>query len=150
MAIEWYELSRGESPLNPSFFFKFISVWIAFNAIYASRFSEEGNEIDQIKAFFWAESNRHKKLCIESAEYRKAVETIADWNEEKGVWDFRNKRYRQLTDTRNPLQLASCLYSIRCNLFHGQKCPSSLRDEKLAQAGFQILEKLIELEFKTQ
>jgi hypothetical protein len=51
---------------------------------------------------------------------------------------------RQIRRVDNLTEVLSCVYQVRCNLFHGSKAPGNARDESLVEAGYVIISKLIE------
>ncbi len=70
--------------------------------------------------------------------YRDAVALL----KELGVGNPRGYN-RRIRDERNLTEVCSCLYQVRCNLFHGGKLPGNPRDERLVEASYVIVSKLI-------
>jgi hypothetical protein len=50
----------------------------------------------------------------------------------------------EIKNLKNLRQVMRCIYQIRCNFFHSGKVPGNPRDEKLVDAAFTIVSKLIE------
>ena len=42
-------------------------------------------------------------------------------------------------------QLKDVLYQVRCNIFHGEKVPGEVNDDKIAKAAIPVLERLVEM-----
>jgi hypothetical protein len=139
--VEWYRLSNGEVVDQSDPFFRFVAAWIAFNAFYSSRMHDEVGDWKQIRAYAGEPEivDQHRKL-LEDREYAKAVEILR----EKGVYDTATRTHRVISDPLNLNQVTSCLYQIRCNLFHGGKAPGNLRDLRLVTAAHTITSRLIE------
>ena len=49
---KWYTVACGENLGDLDIFFKFVAVWVAFNALYTSRHSDEIGDWDQSTEFF--------------------------------------------------------------------------------------------------
>jgi hypothetical protein len=48
---KWYELASGGNVERAEPFFQFVAVWVAFNALYTSRHSDDIGDWDQIRSF---------------------------------------------------------------------------------------------------
>jgi hypothetical protein len=140
--LEWYRLSNGEAIDQSGPFFRFVAAWVAFNAFYSSRMYDEVGDWNQVRAYAGEPEvvDFHRALLNSDDEYAKAVVVL----KEKGVYDTSTRVHRQIRDARNFTQVASCLYQVRCNLFHGGKTPGNLRDRRLVSAAHIITSRLIE------
>ena len=140
--LEWYRLSKGEAIDQSDPFFRFVAAWVAFNAFYSSRMYDEVGDWNQVRAYAGEPEvvARHRTLLGTDSEYEQAVKV---WSE-TGVYDTASRTHRQIRDARNLTQVASCLYQVRCNLFHGGKTPGNMRDRLLVVAAFTITSRLIE------
>jgi hypothetical protein len=137
---KWYALSSGHDvdPGDP--FFRFLAVWVGFNALYACRTDVTGDR-NQVKHF------ASEQLAIEShyallkcdEEYLKAVLTL----KERGVTDESSGSHYLIGDQKDLPSVLDCAYQVRCNLFHGRKLPDDLRDERLVNASYTIVSKLV-------
>jgi hypothetical protein len=140
--LEWYRLSKGEAIDQSDSFFRFVAAWVAFNAFYSSRMYDEVGDWNQVRAYAGEPEvvDFHRDLLKSDREYAQAVEVLR----EKGVYDTSTRSHRQIRDARNFTQVASCLYQVRCNLFHGGKTPGNVRDRRLVSAAHIITSRLIE------
>ena len=138
---KWYALASGGNVEANDIFFRFVALWIAFNALYTSRHGNEERDWDQVRSF--AEAPQaiacHRRLLQNDEKYRNAVQDLKD----RGVYDVRRQTLRTIRNENNLTQVARCVYQVRCNLFHGGKSPEDLRDERLVNAGYTIISKLI-------
>jgi hypothetical protein len=141
IAQKWYTLACGGEIQQSDSFFRFIAIWIAFNALYASMYGDEEGDWNQVRSFAGDPDavDRHRELLREDSQYRKSVSVL----KERGVYDLRNRRLRRIHDKRNLTQIASCLYQVRNNLFHADKMPGNPRDEDLVEANYIVVSKLI-------
>ena len=137
----WYDIADGQSPGNPDMFFRFISIWVAANALYASRHSNERSDAKQILRFASDPDvvDRHRQLLDSDESYKAALAVI----KERGVSDPRGGRKRTIQDERNVLEVLQSVYQVRCNLFHGGKLPGNVRDERLVDAAYAVTSLLI-------
>lgn len=139
----WYALGSGKN-IQPDKvpFFRFISIWIAFNALYASRYSSNTRgDRDQVRRFADEPKaiDSHQKLLKEDRDYQKAIEIL----KKCGVQNTRASRNYSINDITNLTEVVECLYQVRCNLFHGGKIPKNTRDQGLVEASYTIVSKLI-------
>lgn len=142
IAHKWYALASGGKIEQGDTFFRFIAVWIAFNALYASMHSDEEGDWNQVRSFAGEPEaiDRHRYLLGADPEYRKNVGIL----KERGVNDPHKRINRRIHREHNLTQVTSCLYQVRCNLFHGGKMQGNPRDERLVDASYDIVSKLIE------
>ncbi len=138
---KWYTLASGGEIERGDVFFRFMALWVAFNALYGSRHGYRERDWDQIKAYCREHEvrNRHSLLLRSDPEYRSAVHTL----KRDGVYSYRNQEKRHIHEESNITQIAGCFYQVRNNLFHGNKA-GDLRDEDLVGASYTIVSKLIE------
>ncbi len=142
IAQRWYTLaSEGTIEQNDTFF-RFVAVWIAFNALYASMHSYEEGDWNQVRSFAGDPDavDRHRELLRSDSAYRECIDML----KHRGVYDPRNRRLRKIYKERNLTQVASCLYQVRNNLFHAEKMPGNPRDENLVEASYVVISKLVE------
>lgn len=140
--FEWYRLSNGEAINQSDPFFRFVAAWVAFNAFYSSRMYDEVGDWNQVRAYAGEPEvvDQHRNLLNEDRDYADAVDVL----KEEGVYDTATQRHRSIRDARNLIQVASCLYQVRCNLFHGGKAPGNMRDRRLVTAAYTITSRLVE------
>lgn len=138
---KWYALASGGEIDRGNVFFRFMALWVAFNALYGSRHGYREGDWDQINAYCQEHEirNRHSLLLRSDHEYGSAVNTL----KRDGVHNYRNGEKRQIHRKGNLRQVAGCFYQVRNNLFHGNKA-GDLRDEDLVAASYTIVSKLIE------
>lgn len=140
----WYKLaSKGtvEAEENSNSFFKFIAVWVAFNALYASRYSSESGDRAQVMRFAGEPEviDAHRQLVSENESYLEAINTLKN----RGVGNMRGGGRRNISNPGNLNEVLGCVYQVRCNLFHGGKAPGNPRDERLVEASYIITSNLI-------
>jgi hypothetical protein len=140
--LTWAKLAAGEEIDKTNIFFKFISIWIAFSGIYSARY-DEGTERGNIFAFADEEdiSTRHKDLLIEDPVYNKAIKYLDD-----GITDMRlpGTIPKHIKNLRNVRRVLNIVYLVRCNLLHSGKDINDPRDEKIVDASYTIISRLIE------
>jgi hypothetical protein len=138
----WYRLARGEDVERSDIFFQFVAIWVAFNALYSSTAYDDAGDFNQVRTFAGIAEviDRHRKLLDENAQYSSAIQVL----QSHGVRDLSSGIVRRIDNPRNLTRVASCVYQVRCNLFHGGKAPGNTRDEKLVKASYIIVTKLIE------
>ena len=142
LIAKWYSIAIGGDVGDRDVFFKFLAIWIAFNALYASRHSKVSTDRQQVRNF--AEEpkaiERHRMLLREDVEYQESVRAL----KHSGVYNTHREQHRGIRDERNLGEVAECLYEVRCNLFHGRKMPKNPRDERLVEASCKVVSRLIE------
>jgi len=137
---QWYTLASSGDVSRGDIFFRFVAAWVAFNALYTSRHSDDIGDWDQVRSFAGELDaiNRHRQLIDQDQSYQRAIQVL----KEKGVGDLRRGYSRRIRNEYNFTEVASCLYQVRCNLFHGGKLPGNPRDERLVAASCEIVSKL--------
>ncbi len=136
----WYEVATGTSISKGDLrntYFRFMALWLAFNALYNSKFSYAGRlDWQQIDEFAEAEEakTRHLELLQNSVEYWEAVDCL------RGYWA------QKIKDENNLGQVLSAVRKVRNNLFHGRKLPGNLEDESLVRASYVIVAELMLIE----
>ena len=139
---EWYRLSIGQTVDQSDTFFRFVAVWVAFNAFYSSRMKKEYGDRKQVMAYARESDviDLHSKLLKEDQYYKNAVCVLKG----KGVYNTSDKRRCSIDKIENLSQVAQCIYQVRCNLFHGGKAPTDLRDQSLVDASYIITSRIVE------
>jgi hypothetical protein len=141
VARAWLGVASQAEKAEPAPFFRFMTAWIAFNALYASTHPRGKSEREQVRAFAEMQDavNRHYHLLKVDEEYLKSIAAI----KEHGVWDDRKRKHCQIGDDLELKDVLDCTYQIRCNLFHGDKFPDNDRDKRLVEAGFKITSEIV-------
>lgn len=132
-------------------FFRFIALWIAFNAYYISRYhrydDSDARVADRkyVRRFGQEHENvaRHRQLVKSRDAYAAAVQVLAA----RGVQDAVSGEITAVHDSADLLQVIEAVYLVRCNIFHGGKLRGEPRDEKVTSAAFAILSGLLETAF---
>jgi hypothetical protein len=73
---------------------------------------------------------------------RKSHDEVTSWTEEqvkKG-----SNRLKSFHNERKLSLLVDVLYQVRCNVFHGEKIPGDLNDDRIVEAASPILRRLLE------
>ena len=153
LICRWYQKSQqGDDDV----FDQFISLWISFNAYYAVN-NFGASECDQLRQF----QNANKVIFSstvkkESARFSEFKDYIATKHQNAGfiqdlryeVIDEKNmKRYKNLESLREYL---SCVYQIRCNLFHGGKDTADAQDKKLIELAMSTLSIFLKIVFQKE
>ena len=145
---EWYRLASGGGIDKDDAFFRFIAVWVAFNAVYTSYYTSKQRRLpgDRKQVIFFSESSdqareSHQNLVFSDKDYQEAVGYL----KARGVADA-SRRFepQEINDKTNLKEVLLCVYQVRCNLFHGGKMPSNARDSGLADAGYVVISKLVQ------
>ncbi len=105
----WYRLaSQGTIEPNEegNVFFKFVAVWVAFNALYASRFSNEAGDREQVIRFAGQPDviDGHRRLTANDPAYVAAINVLA----EHGVANLRNGNRRRIGNINNLNEVLGC------------------------------------------
>jgi hypothetical protein len=137
---QWYTISTTGQVEDNNVFFRFISIWIAFNALYNARYG--GGDKDKVKQFARATEsiNDHLLLLNSDPEYKQAVSVLKSI----GVLDISRRRREEILDERVLEQVLMCVYTARNNLFHGDKSPENPRDEAVAAVSCTIISRLMD------
>jgi hypothetical protein len=138
----WHTRATGGEVDRSDVFFRFVAIWVAFNALYASRHSSDIGDLDQVRSFAGDPDavDRHRELIRTDAEYGRAIDSLS----QRGVRNLSGYGTRRIRDRNSLTDVASCVYQVRCNLFHGGKTPEDPRDARLVEACYTIVLKLIE------
>jgi hypothetical protein len=138
----WHTLATGGEVDRSDVFFRFIALWVAFNALYASRHSSDIGDWDQVRSFAGDSDavDRHRDLVRSDPDYVRAIDVLG----QRGVRQLNGYATRRIRDRNNLTEVVSCVYQVRCNLFHGGKTPENPRDARLVEASHMIVLKLIE------
>lgn len=139
---KWFDISKGDNIDTKDDFFKFVAVWLAFNALYSSKFYNITGDKEQVKRFanLPAIKERHKVLLKDDFTYMESLKMIKS----KGVRNMQVDYKWEINDSLSIKSTLLSIYQIRCNLFHGGKTPENLRDINLVKNGYIIISKLIE------
>lgn len=130
LAREWFAAAAG-GRLGAGPYSSFISVWIAFNALYAFRFDNIEADRKQIRAFArWGRAKREHQRLLRISDYPVSIEVLSD----KGVYNYRNQGFLHIHDANDLWQVLEAVYQVRCNLFHGRKSATDMRDQALVEA----------------
>jgi CRISPR/Cas system CSM-associated protein Csm2 small subunit len=139
----WSKLAKGEELNHNNFdlFVRFISSWVAFNAIYEMTCSSVNGDRNKVREFAKIDDAQSLHIALLDNEgYKDAVDVLAD----KGILKLPRARDRQLIENINSLEeVLLCVYQVRCNLFHGGKTPENPRDREVVSAALMIVSSLI-------
>ena len=137
----WAEKGKQERDV----FSKFIFYYFCFNALTA-HFSQEDRDRAMLN-WIYANDNPIKtefgKLVEANDYFQNSLTTLKGYGK---VYDNRKKyqqKFVEVKDIKNINEVLDVVYQIRCNLFHGSKSPSEVRDQKLASTASRILGKLV-------
>jgi hypothetical protein len=144
---DWFSLANGNNIDSSDVFFRFVAAWVGFNAFYTyhySRRNKSGRINDGQLVKKCAEHadliTNHVWLIDNDSKYLNAVHIL----KEKGVWDTQNREISYISSTRDLSEVLNCVYRVRCNLFHGGKIPTDVRDKTLVEAAHVITSRTVE------
>jgi len=132
----WFAVSQGQA-VEPDPFFQFMSAWIAFNAFFILEYGIDVTDRTKVDSFKQDETSIHRHLALvaDDDEYRDAVLVLA----EQGVVNMRNERRVEIQNPNDFSSVIEAVYTVRCNLFHGEKMTDNARDRDLVTASHRIL-----------
>lgn len=145
-ARQW--LTRAER--EEDVFFRFASLWFAFNALYSAHHDGIKGERRVIKDFVYSSVKRSQagrilQGCGEAIDFfanrpiRDVLGRGTDTAEDAA-------RLRQIDNTR-PLPrlvaLVMVLYRVRCNLFHGNKAYWREADDAILRQAANVMERVL-------
>lgn len=151
----WFEKCGFEK----EYFNKFICLWISFNCFFVAKFYEQASRVSKNK-----EPSEKDYLSIIGKEYASNFTQVL--NEQKILFDnFKqvidkknwcpgmvidmrpyhrnNKKGKAYSEIYSFNDYMDCIYQIRCNLFHGNKCPDNDNDLNLVKSAYTSLKTLI-------
>jgi hypothetical protein len=138
---QWYDLASQNStdksaPSN--IYFRFMALWVAFNALYDSRpWAYRKRDREQVELFSREDRrarDQHEELMRDDDEYRKAVYYLKKHQRDVDC---------ELEDEQELKDVLLCVYKVRNNLFHARKLHGNLLDEELVRASHKILSELM-------
>ncbi len=139
IAREWFTASVG-GLIGQGQFSSFITVWIAFNALYALLFGNQDSERKQVRAVgSWPPAIDIHRSALALSDYQHSIAVLA----QNGVYNFLSNRVERIADTTDLCQVLSAVYLVRCNLFHGRKTVTNMRDHDLVEAARLITYRLV-------
>jgi len=116
---------------------------MAFNAwgTHESQEDYDSNMINWVKTLSLMPSIFAQLMKLD----KEFVKSVKELKNECPVHDMRPSHTtdcKTITDVHNFGEVLDVIYSIRCNLFHGQKSPDEDRDMKLVMFSYRILERM--------
>ena len=75
---------------------------------------------------------------------KKDSSDLASWDD-KSIIAKSTNLLCSFHDIKRLSLLKSVLYQVRCNIFHGEKVPGDLNDDRIVKAAVPVLQKLLEL-----
>lgn len=138
----WHSLATGSEVQRDDVFFRFVALWVAFNALYSSFSDRDIGDRQQVRGFAKRREVRHHHTTLinTDASYREAVSLL----QSRGITDTATGALTELHNIHSAERVLMCTYQVRCNLFHGGKLPDSSRDQQVVSASFTILSKIID------
>lgn len=137
---EWYEKKalRETEPI-----FKFLCLWICFNAwlAYRSQKDRDCEMLDWLKQ----ETNSDLITVYENARRTKSFDNLLkSFVRMFPIHDSRGMRNSiKINDENDRGNIIKGIYQVRCNLFHGGKEANNFRDQQLVKVCADILEQWI-------
>lgn len=139
LVSKWYH-DRGKNETDP--FYRFLCLWICFNAWLDFR----ANKATDRQMIEWLKQQDEMTSEIILA-YEKMAKTTTGEQSLKNfataspIQDPKGGRPDITIDLSDRGSVIEALYRIRCNLFHGGKRSSNVRDEKLVSYADSVLSK---------
>jgi hypothetical protein len=136
---KWYQ-SRGKNETDP--FYRFLCLWICFNAWLDFR----ANQVNDRQMIDWLkqqdETTSEIILAYENmTKTTSGAQSLQNLATASPIRDPKGGRPDILVDPNDRESVIEGIYRIRCNLFHGGKSSSDLRDEKLVNYADAVLNK---------
>jgi hypothetical protein len=137
-------LNQSLSPaLGDDPFMRFITAWIAFNALYAEMSQTVDGDLNQVREFAndpeLVSAHQHLLKHPDLPDYSEAVDVLGA----SGVLNLKTGRRRTIAARKSLLDVLGCIYQVRCNCFHGGKRMDDDRDRRLVRASFVIIVNLL-------
>lgn len=130
-------------------FSSFTTLWIAFNAFYNVKFREGSNRKNikefvkdvNLKEIYVALLKSESNFKIEVQDLKKELDKKPLYNDKgSGRSSITGRDYPiNVENIQNMDQLVDVLYTIRNNLFHGDKSLLAERDQRLVELAYKIL-----------
>jgi hypothetical protein len=142
LAKEWRRWAEQQVPEGEQgIFMRFIALWVAFNAVYVSRYDGDSvvTELTKIQQIASKLSDFHRSHLARDHDYSAAVHDMSRrsvYNTMAGI-EFR------INNPRSIRSVLKHIYYVRNNLFHGRKVPSELHDRVLVSNGVVVLDQLL-------
>ncbi|MBQ8754672.1 MAG: hypothetical protein IJZ19_06545 [Lentisphaeria bacterium] len=150
MAKEWYGLAKSDTiPDGP--IFAFFATWVAFNCLYGESTSDK--EYVQIKSFCNSHKEDLRRWNVFDKNYFKSLtEREIHRVQRREIYtkiNFETANDKNKDPLERKIALLQIIYCVRCNLFHGEKVLADESTPKFCQAGFEALDELLSIFFKT-
>jgi hypothetical protein len=142
LAREWQRWAERQVPEDEQgIFMRFIALWVAFNAVYVSRYDGLAGDTELAKILKVGSklSEFHHMHLSGDREYLSAVQSM----NRRPVYNSTSARNFKIRDQSNIRNVLQYIYNVRNNLFHGRKVPSELHDRTLVSNGVVVLDRLL-------
>ena len=120
---------------------RFMILWTAYNRNY-NMYSEKHLEPDRFKEYFKSIAGEYvstnRECIIKDFKSTKPEERLSVKNMKKGKENEKEKCLRNEEDL-DLENLADIIYTIRCNLFHGDKRLSEPSEKKIVGWAYELL-----------
>ncbi|HKC68417.1 MAG TPA: hypothetical protein VKG26_09310 [Bacteroidia bacterium] len=118
-------------------FNKFICYWISFNCFYNHRTNSSGDRTAINKLI----NDSNVTMSYNGAITTETQSLLYNLKNVCPVYNLKNPSQGvNITDTSNFAQVVNVIYQIRCNLFHGGKGETDVRDLLVINAATPVLE----------
>jgi hypothetical protein len=120
---------------------RFLKLWIALNAAYAAYADQLDGDRAQLRHFAqWEPVISAHRRNLGDRVYDRAVQSLAT----PGVYNYRNDSWVTIKTPDSAVEVLDAIYQVRCNLFHGRKRPTNLRDAQLIKASDTVLSRILD------
>lgn len=140
---DWIDFLEKGTYKDKIIFTKFVIVWIAFNSYYSQKYKHINGDKNKVIRFSEDHMKFYEELRKKDDCFKEIVNNFRKTksNDREFVIDLNNERRKYyFNDVNNSSKdFFKAIYQIRCNLIHGDKCPSDAGDEKIVQWAFNSL-----------
>lgn len=140
IVLSWLERSQGKN-VKLSVFDKFISLWISFNSWGTAKYNTDldRNIIDRFSRD--EEIKEIYKDLLNNRTDKNFKENIRSLKQQCPIQKNRGGKVN-IHNLFALCEVIEAIYTIRCNLIHGEKAPNVLRDKTLVSLAYPILTEL--------
>ena len=134
IAEEWYRYYKSLDQ-EASIYLRFMVAWMAFNYLYNE--VDKNTEAKQIECFVC----KHKDILMGFDAFNSPwIEPFKTQIRSRRLNESQTKQNAKKVQEGSIRHLLLSIYTVRCNLFHGNKSPNEDRDCELVEAAWHILD----------
>jgi hypothetical protein len=111
-------------------------------ALYVSALTEDSSFASLIAALQHAIKKPNGNYVLNLS--RKDSSDVASWDDDSVITKSANFLC-SFHEVQRLSLLKGVLYQVRCNIFHGEKVPGDLNDDRIVKAAVPVLQRLLEM-----